>query len=326
MKLVSLDGTDKGIERSLLPSNVECIFLNAKCLEDIKDEDIADADFIAVWQTIWIDEAFVKRIPKCKCITRIGVGYDNINLKATGDAGIAVCNVPNYGTEEVADSAMCHILNLYRKVAPLIIEIENGKSYHGPGAIAEACGTSSRRIRGQVLGLIGLGRIGTATAVRAKAFGFEIIFYDPYVRDGTDKAIGIERCEVLSDLLARSDCVSLHPNTTVENTKIINKETIAQMKKGAFLVNTARGELVDEEPLAEALKSGYLAGASLDVTWNEPFVKGSDRALGNVPNLMVTPHNAFYSVESYREIVVLGANPVLRTIQGLPVRNCVNKK
>jgi len=121
--------------------------------------------------------------------------------------------------------------------------------------------------------LIGFGRIGIATAVRAKAFGFEIIFYDPYVRDGVDKALGVTRIENLDDLLKQSDCVSLHPNCTEENTNMINKDTIALMKKGSFIVNTARGELINEQDLADALRSGHLAGASIDVHWTEPFVK-----------------------------------------------------
>jgi len=253
---------------------VKCTCLGAKKLSDIKDSDIADADFISVWHTIWIDEAFVARIPNCKLIVRIGVGYNNVSLQATGSKGIPVCNVPNYGTEEVADSALCHMLNLYRRVAPLILEVENGAEIRGPEAIAQAAGPSCKRVRGQVLGLIGFGRIGIATAVRAKAFGFEIIFYDPYVRDGVDKALGVTRIENLDDLLKQSDCVSLHPNCTEENTNMINKDSIALMKKGSFIVNTARGELINEQDLADALRSGHLAGASIDVHWKEPFVKG----------------------------------------------------
>lgn len=203
--------------------------------------------------------------------------------------------------------------------------VEAGASIQGPDAIAAAAGPACRRIRGQVLGLIGLGRIGIATALRAKAFGFKIVFFDPQVKDGMDKAIGgIERADSLADLLARSDCVSMHANATADNEKMINKSTLGMMKRGSFFVNTARGELVDEEDLAEALTSGHLAGAALDVHWGEPFLKGQG-PLGEVPNLLCTPHNAWFSVESRTEMRVLATEAIKRVMDGQPVRNCVNK-
>jgi len=186
------------------------------------------------------------------------------------------------------------MLNLYRRVAPLIMEVNRGAEIRGPDAIAAAAGPSCKRVRGQILGLIGFGRIGIATARRAKTFGFDVRFYDPYVRDGVDKATNVTREESLTELLESSDCISLHCNCTEENKNIINATTLASFKKGAFLVNTARGDLINEADLAQALKSGHLAGASLDVHCSEPFIKGKG-PLGSAPNLLCTPHSAWYS-------------------------------
>ena len=230
-------------------------------------------------------------------------------------------------------------------MAPLSAAVENGAVIQGPDAIAE-WGGPSRRVRGQVLGIIGaseirrlliavalpmrlmettagFGRIGQATAIRAKAFGFNVRVYDPFQRDGVDKVVGVERYEVLEDLLRESDCVSLHANATEANTRMINATTLALFKKDAFLVNTARGELIDEEALADALRSGHLAGAGLDVHWGEPFIKGQG-PIGDVPNLICTPHNAWYSIESRREMRTLAVDAIKRLLAGQPLRNCVN--
>jgi C-terminal binding protein len=351
---VSLDGTEVELEDSLLGAVCEVKCLGAQTSADLPDDVLARADIIAVWHTIWVDEELVKKITNAKVIVRMGacstspffcvvglsdrwllappnsasrcpcagVGYDNVDTVATGKAGIAVCNIPNYGTEEVADAALCHILNLYRRVGPLSAEVEKGAIIQGPDAIA-MWGGPSRRVRGQILGIIGFGRIGQATAIRAKVFGFDVRIYDPFQRDGVDKVFGVERYEVLEDLLRDSDCISLHANATEANTRMINASTLALFKKDAFLVNTARGELVDEGALADALRSGQLAGASLDVHWGEPFVKGQG-PIGDVPNLICTPHNAWYSIESRREMRTLAVDAVKRLLAGQPLRNCVN--
>ena len=178
---------------------------------------------------------------------------------------------------------------------------------------------------GQVLGIIGLGRIGSATAVRAKVFGLDVVFYDPFVPDGFDKALGIRRVDTLTELLEQANCISLHCNATKENEKFINSTTLQQMRKGAFLVNTARGELVDEEALAQALESGQVGAAALDVHWGEPFIKGKG-PLGNAPNLMCTPHSAWYSSESRLEMRQKGVATAKRAFAGEPLRNFVNKE
>lgn len=178
-----------------------------------------------------------------------------------------------------------------------------------------------------MLGIVGLGRIGTATAQRAKASGFNIIYYDPYKPDGYDKAIGgLTRVETLEELMAQSDCMTLHCNCIPgENEKMINAKTLACMKKGAFIVNTARGEVVDKPDLAAALESGQVGAAALDVHWGEPFVKGQG-PLGKAPNLMCTPHSAWYSADSRHEMRLKGIEAAKRVLMGETVRNVVNER
>jgi C-terminal binding protein len=247
-KFVSLDATEVTVEAAGLDgiATVECY--SAKTQADIPDA-VEEADVVAVWHTIWLDEALLKRFKKAKCIVRMGVGYDNVDIKAAGRlgrntrdyileykcilnnvcVGIPVCNIPDYGTEEVADHAMSLILSIYRKTHVLASRVDAGESIQGPDGIAAAAG-GVIRIRGQVLGIVGLGRIGMATAVRAKVFGFDVVFFDPFVNDGYDKSLGIRRADTLEELLKQSQCVSLHCNANKENEKMINTETLGQVQ------------------------------------------------------------------------------------------------
>ena len=167
-------------------------------------------------------------------------------------------------------------------------------------------------------------------ALRAKAFGFNVIFYDPYLPDGIEKSFGLERVYTLQDLLFKSDCVSLHCTLNEHNHHLINEYTIKQMRPGAFLVNTARGGLVDEAALAMALKDNRIRAAALDVHENEPYnIMNSASPLKEAPNLIVTPHAAFYSEAAAIELREMAASEIRRAIVGrIPdtLRNCVNKE
>ncbi|GFY08152.1 c-terminal-binding protein [Trichonephila clavipes] len=223
-----------------------------------------------MWHTITLTKEDLDKFKALRIIVRIGSGVDNIDIKAAGELGIAVCNVPGYGVEEVADTTMCLILNLYRRTYWLANMVREGKKFQGPEQVREAA-QGCARIRGDTLGIIGLGRVGTAVALRAKAFGFNVIFYDPYLPDGIEKSLGLTRVYTLQDLLFQSDCVSLHCTLNEHNHHVFNEFTIKQMRPGAFLVNTARGGLVDENALALALKDGRIRAAALDVHENEPY-------------------------------------------------------
>lgn len=320
-----LDATEIELEADGLKNIARTECFSAKTQDDIPDR-VSEAEVVAVWHTIWLDEKLLKRLKKARAIVRMGVGYDNVDIEAAGKLGIKVCNIPDYGTEEVADHAMSLILNLFRKTYVLAKKVDEGVVIQGADGIASAASGVSR-IRGKVLGIVGLGRIGTATALRAKAFGFHIIYYDPYKPDGYDKAIGgLIRVDTLEELLTQSDCVSVHCNCIPgENEKMINAKSLAFLKKGAYIVNTARGEIIDETDLAAALETGLVGAAALDVHWGEPFVKGQG-PLGQAPNLICTPHSAWFSTESRHEMRLKGIEAARRVIQGEVVRNVVNEK
>ncbi|XP_064345003.1 C-terminal-binding protein 1 isoform X2 [Camelus dromedarius] len=240
--------------------------------------------------------------------------------------GIAVCNVPAASVEETADSTMCHILNLYRRTTWLHQALREGTRVQSVEQIREVA-SGAARIRGETLGIIGLGRVGQAVALRAKAFGFSVLFYDPYLPDGTERALGLQRVSTLQDLLFHSDCVSLHCGLNEHNHHLVNDFTVKQMRQGAFLVNTARGGLVDEKALAQALKEGRIRGAALDVHESEPF-SFSQGPLKDAPNLICTPHAAWYSEQASIEMREEAAREIRRAITGrIPdsLKNCVNK-
>ena len=329
---VCLDATDDDIEQEILGAECAVRFLGATSVADLTSspealELLANADVVAVWHTLWLDAAVLALFPQAKAVIRMGVGYDNVDVDAAAALGIAVCNVPDYGTEEVADSALALILGLYRGTLASSMAVAQGARIQGADGIAAAAGGTVRRVRGSRLGLVGLGRIGTAVAVRAKAFGFQVRYYDPAIPDGMDKALDVLRCDSIEQLFDHSDCISLHANNAPENERMVSAELLARVPEGCVLVNTARGELVDEEALAAALldEAHPLAAAALDVHWNEPYLRGGEASpLADSPNLFCTPHMAWYSPESRAEMRVKGATNALAACRGEELRNVVN--
>jgi phosphoglycerate dehydrogenase-like enzyme len=275
---------------------------------------VLGADALILWHGPLVDAAVVAKMPRCRAIIRNGVGYDSVDIAAAAKAGIPVCNVPDYGTEEVADHALALTLALYRQLFPLDAE---AKSLGWKINVA----AKMRRLRTQTFGIVGLGRIGTATALRAKAFGFRVIFFDPYVPVGTHKAVGVERVGSLEELLRMADTVSLHCPLTEETRGLIGAREIALIKPGSFLVNTARGDVVQKAPVLEALHSGHLAGGGLDVVEHEPLRTAEEAA---TPNLIVTCHAAFCSPEGLIEMRSTSARIARAAILGQPVWNRVN--
>ncbi|XP_014778068.1 C-terminal-binding protein isoform X2 [Octopus bimaculoides] len=322
-----LDGRDCSVEMPILKDVATVAFCDAQSTQEIHEKVLNEAVGALMWHTITLNKEDLEKFKSLRVIVRIGSGHDNIDAKAAGELGIAVCNVPGYGVEEVADSTMCLILNLYRRTYWLANMVREGKKINGPEQLREAA-QGSARIRGDTLGIVGLGRVGTAVALRAKIFGFNVIFYDPYLTDGIEKALGITRVYTLQDLLFQSDCVTLHCNLNEHNHHLINDYTIKQMRPGAFLINTARGGLVDELALAAALKEGRIRAAALDVHESEPFSMANS-VLKDCPNLICTPHSAFYSDQSVSELREMAAGEIRRAIIGrIPesLRNCVNKE
>lgn len=301
------------------------------CACGAHDEDelvgrIEKADAIILYHHMSLSRHTLERLEQCKLIVRGGVGVDNIDCEFARQRGIPVANVPDYGSEEVADTALAMTLALCRGT-----QVMNSRLRAGQGEWSHQQVVPLARLRGRVFGVIGLGRIGTAAALRAKALGMQVLFYDPYKPDGYDKALGVRRVETLAELLAESLIVSVHCPLTDETHHMIDAAAIARMPRGSYLVNTARGAIVDTLALPEALASGPLAGVGLDVLETEPppddhplVVAWRDPDHPAHHRLIVNPHAAFYSEEGLLDIRVKTAEACRRAVLGQPLRNVVN--
>jgi phosphoglycerate dehydrogenase-like enzyme len=303
-----------GVEHDILNAVAEVKLLQTNDEHEVA-RAAAEADALLVLHTIKLGAATIAALRRCRGIVRAGVGYDNVDLEAAGQHGIVVCNVPDYGTEEVADHALMLLLALARRLVPAERAIRAGT-----WSVTTVFGTP--RLRGRILGLVGCGRIGTALALRARALGMRVVFYDPYKPDGVEKALGIERVYRLNDLWPQGEFLSLHCPLTRETRHVVNAATLAQLPAGAYVLNTARGPCVDVSALCDALDSGHIAYAGLDVVEREPL---DDERLRQHPHVLLTPHAAFYSVEGFREMRRKGAEEIRRLVLGEPVRNPVNR-
>ena len=265
--------------------------------------------------------------PRVRALVRAGVGFDGLDIEAWGRHGTAVFNVPDYGTSEVADHAIGLMLALTRGITAYhdAIKADPAKGWtHGVAPVV-------RRLRDATFGILGLGRIGLGAATRARAFGMQIAFYDPYLPSGMEIAVGARRCASLQELMAISDVVSLHAPATEETRGLIGAEALAWAKPGLVLINTARGSLVDLDALHDALKVGRIGAAGLDVLATEPadpahpliaaWRQGEEWIAGR---LALTPHAAFYSPASLVDMRVKSVETVLRHLRTGDLANCVN--
>jgi D-3-phosphoglycerate dehydrogenase len=255
----------------------------------------------------------IKKMPKCRAISRFGIGVDNVDIEAATAAGIVVTKVPDYCIDEVSDHAMALLLAIVRKIP------SSSARTHG-GRWEMKAVVPIHRLRGSVLGLAGFGRIPQLVVPKAQAFGMKVIAYDPFVPADVFAKAGVERVD-LPTLLSTSDYVSVHTPLTPETKALFNRETFATMKRGAYIVNTARGPIIDEAALAEALDSGQIAGAALDVMTQEP---PPPSPLFGRDNVIITPHTSFYSEESLVELQVKAAQEVVAVLSGRSPRNPVN--
>ncbi|MTJ83240.1 MAG: C-terminal binding protein [Telmatospirillum sp.] len=318
---------DAIVERKVAGEDVAFLLHRTRDPAAIPEADLAACDAFLVWHEMRIDRSLIAKAPNCRIIVRAGVGYNHINLEDAAAAGIPVCNTPDYGTSEVADHTIGFLLSLVRGIPEFQDRMR--KDIKTPWIYPET--TCMRRIRGTTLGLVGLGRIGTATALRAKAFGFRIVAYDPHVSRGTEIAVGVERVETLEDLLRQSDIVSLHCPLTPETTHMIDAAAFAAMKPGVLLLNTARGPVVDLAALYQAMRDGKVAGAALDVLPVEPppvdeplirdFLAQEDWLTGR---LLLTPHGAWNSPESRHDARRLSIETVMGYLTAGRIRNLVN--
>lgn len=317
---------DDSVERRVFGPEVRVVVRDTKTLAALTDVDCAEADGLMILRQR-VSEADLARFTKLRCVVRMGVGYDSIDRKAAADRRIMVCNVPDYGTTEVADHAIALALALRRG---LLLHHEWQRA-EPPAPWRAVFDPLIRRSSVQTFGIVGLGRIGTAVALRAKALGFRVAFFDPYRPNGADLAIGVERAATLEELLARTDTLSIHAPLTPETRGLIGAAALALMPAGAVVVNTARGPIVDIEALAAALKSGHLAGVGLDVVPVEPPVEPVPtliaayraRAPWAAGRLIVTPHSAFHTPQAWEDIRAKGAETMRAALLGPRAQNVI---
>ena len=296
---------DDKVEREVFGPDVRIISRDAGALADLSDADCADVDGLMLFRH-WADAADFARFPKLRALVRMGVGYDRVDRAAAAARGVMVCNVPDYGTMEVADHAVTLALALRRG---LFLHHE-AQRRDPPADWAVIRSPMIRRLDVQTFGIIGLGRIGTAAALRAKAFGFRVVFFDPYRPNGTELALGIGRAKTLHDLLQQADVLSLHAPLTPMTRGMLGLRELSLLPRDAVVVNTARGPMLDLDALSTLLRNGHIAAAGLDVIPVEPPVEPVHPLLAAYRarepwlegRLVVTPHSAFHTPEAWDDI------------------------
>jgi lactate dehydrogenase-like 2-hydroxyacid dehydrogenase len=319
------DGTE--IERRMAGLDAEFDIHNESDPDAIPASSWSAADVVMVYNTMKIDRRVAERLKRARILIRIGVGYDKIDLKAFGELGIPVCNTPDYGTTEVADTAIAMLLSLSRGIVTYDEMLRQDPHANWTFRTAPAV----RRLRHRNFGVVGLGRIGTAAARRARAFDMRVGFYDPYLPNGTELAHNFTRYRSLNELLAASDAVSIHAPLNDETRGMIDAKAIAAMKQDAVLVNTARGPICDLKAIHDGLKSGKLGAVGLDVlpdeppsldeplirAWRagEPWIKG---------RLHISPHAAFYSADAFADMRRLSMETAVLYTRDGKLQNCVN--
>src|SRR2546428_317451 len=262
------------------------------------EREIADADALIVRSATKVSAELLDKAPKLRAVGRAGVGVDNIDLEAATKRGVLVMSTPGGNAVSVAEHTFALLLSLARQVPRLDKAIHEGRW--------EKSSAAGTEVRGKTLGLIGLGRIGSEVAVRAGAFDMRVLAYDPFISEAAAREMSVELV-ALDKLLAESDFVSLHTALSPATQNLISARTIQKVKRGARIINTARGGLIDEDALAGARKGGQLAGAAVDVFAEEP---PKNSPLTRLPNVIATPHVAGSTAEAQEQVGTQLAGPI----------------
>ena len=296
----SLDPAKKALE----DANAEVVQAPSSSEEDIiKAAENADAILVTYAK---LNENILRSLKNCKAIGRFGIGVDNIDLKVAGELGISVNYVPDYCLDEVSDQAMAMIISMARKIPQSNKLVQSGR-WEMPAVVP------MYRLRGKTVGLIGFGNIPRLMTPKAQAFGFNVIAADPYAPKELFEKYGVESVS-MDELYERSDFISVHAPLLPETKGLVNKDAFKKMKDTAIIVNTARGPLINEKDLIEALDKNEIGGAGLDVVETEPLPKNSP--LIGRDNVILAPHTAFYSVEALEELQTKAASDVARVLNG----------
>ena len=296
-----------------------------RSIDSVTDAQWAEADAVV---GPYPGAANVEKLAKCRIYVKAAVGFDEVDVVRLGGMGIAVANTPDYGTREVADHAIALMKTLAKSIAyhdaMLREDLKaNWRPAHNP---------FGRRLSACTFGVVGIGRIGTAAIRRAGAFDMDVVFYDPFVPNGYELALGVRRVDTLAELMGQCDFISVHAPLNADTKGLIGKDAFAAAKKGLILVNTARGGVVDVDALYDAMKDGTVLAAGLDVLPEEPadpqrrLVKAwLDGEAWLRHRLVLTPHSAFYTPESMRDIRFLSSRTAARYLRDGWLENCVNR-
>ena len=268
-------------------------------------ELLKDADVVVVRSRRRLDRCTIDRAPRLKVIARAGVGLDNVDVDYAVKRGITLLSTGDASTEAVAELTIGLMIALARRITELDRKMKRGNWCKNSGAGVE--------LRGKTLGIIGLGRIGSRVAELARVFGMRVVAYDPYVSREKAERLGVELKQRLEDLLRESDFVSIHAVLTEETEGMIGERELRLMKPTAYLVNTARGAIVDEEALVRALEGGWIAGAALDVYEREP----PSSRLAGLENVILTPHVGASTVEAQKRIARVLAEKILVALENI---------
>ncbi len=314
---------ERTIEQDSVAPDGEAVFFDGH--DQVPAEMWAAAD--ALISVTDVPDEYLPQLERCRILVTPKVGFDNLDTARWGQRGIPVCNVPDYGTQEVADHALALLLSLIR-----CIPMHNRRLAADPITNWQPRENPlSRRLSRSVCGVVGLGRIGTAFTVRAKALGLDVVIYDPYQPNGSELALNVRRAESLTELFAQSDIVSIHAPLSDETRGMINAEVLAAAKQDLILINSARGPIVDVDALHDAMHSGRVRAAGLDVLPEEP--PNLERPLLKAwaagepwlqDRLLITPHSAFSTPESVYDMRFKGGQLAMRYLTEGRLENCVN--
>ena len=301
------------VEKNTLAGLAELVPLQTKKPDEFIDQ-AADCDALLNTYAGPITGEVMAKMPKCKIIARYGIGVDTIDLDAATAAGIIVTNNPTYCIEEVAEHTMALLLACARKVVFYDRLVRDGRWEVPPGK-------PLFRLSGSTLGLVGFGNIARQVAVRAAAFGMNVLYSDPFVKEGQFNEPG--KSVDLNTLLGQADFVSIHPPLTPQTRKMIGDDALSKMKRSAWIINCARGPIIDTEALARALDAGKIAGAALDTTDPEPLP--NPHPLRGRDNVIINPHVAWYSEQAMVGLQAGAPGEVRRVLTGEWPVNVVNR-
>ena len=292
---------------------------------EVTDEQWANCDAIVTVNDIPAE--YRSKLQRCRIVVTPKVGFDNIDTKAWANLGIPVCNVPDYGTQEVADHALALMMSLMKGITFHTRELKKDPR----GLWRPALNPFGKRLSACVFAVVGLGRIGTAAALRAKALGMDVVMYDPYRENGAELSVGIRRAHSLEEIFGQADVASLHLPLSSETEKLINAKAFAAAKPGLILINTARGPIIDLDDLYTALKNEQIQACGLDVLPEEPA--DPDHPLIKAwaadeewidHRLLLTPHSAFFTPESVYDMRFKGGEVAVNYLREGRLNNCVN--